>query len=208
MPPLRRFSSLIAVGVAACMASGCGVLADPPSSLERSAQPDETSQEPTSEEPTSPAFTPSKEAAEAGGICQYLEFEAINEATGQPFGVAEAGGSEEVPSCVLQTTAGSFPDITFTRANTATDSDTYRDEIPPKGADKIDDFGKAAYSAVRDKVKGGGPVIEVGWLTKGHMYSFRYTTAAKTSKDDAEAVVDDLVKVVEDIGKTAAKNDD
>lgn len=208
MRPLRRLSSLIVVSAVACLASSCGVLADPPSSLERSAEPEETSkQEASKEEPSSPQFTPSNEAAEAGGICEYLDFEVINKATGQPFGVAESGGSEEVPSCVLQTTAGSFPDITFTRANTATDSKTYREEIPPKGAEKIEDFGKAGYSAVRDKVKGGGPVIEIGWLTDGHMYSFRYTTAADTSKDDAEAVVDDLIAVVKDVGEATEKDD-
>ncbi|CAM3416978.1 hypothetical protein STSO111631_18460 [Stackebrandtia soli] len=113
-----------------------------------------------------------------------------------------------VVSCVLLTTAGSLPDITFTKASTAADADTYWSEIAPDSADKIEDLGKTAYSALRKKVKGGGPVVEIGWLTDGHMYSLRFTTAKGTSKDDASATVKPLVKVARAIAERAAAEDE
>jgi len=149
-------------------------------------------------------------AEDAGGICELLDFASLSAATGEMFSVAVAGGEGEVTSCVVQTTAGSFPDITLTKAKTATDTDTYRSEIPPSKSDKVKDLGKAGYSALRKKVPGGGPVVEIGWLTKGHMYSLRYTTVEGTDKDTAKATIDALVEVARQIDEraVAAKDKD
>lgn len=147
---------------------------------------------------------PSGLAEDAGGICELLDFAALSAATGEPFSVAVSGGEGEVTSCVVQTTAGSFPDITLTKAKTATDTETYRSEIPPEQSKKVKDLGKAGYSALRKQVPGGGPVVEIGWLTDGHMYSFRYTTVEGTEKDAARATIEALVEVVRGINERAA----
>ncbi|MGH8879595.1 MAG: hypothetical protein ACRD0P_19975, partial [Stackebrandtia sp.] len=150
--------------------------------------------------------SPTAEAAESGGVCEYLDFASLKKATGQAFTVAEAGGGKEVSSCVVQTTQGSFPDITLTKAKTATDAKTYEKEIPPKDHDEVKELGKAAYSAVRKPVEKSGPVVEIGWLTKGHMYSMRYTTTANTPGAEADASVDALVDVARDADKIAEKD--
>lgn len=191
---------LAIVVCAASVLAGCGLLEDPDDTA------GSTSAAPQPESSVAPSAT--SEASEAGGICQYLDFASLSQATGQPFTVAVAGGEGEVTSCVVQTTDGSFPDITFTKAKTATDEDTYRDEIPPEKSTEVDDLGKAAYSAVRKAVPGGGPVVEIGWLTKGHMYSLRYTTVVDTDTDAAKATVEALVETARAIDKAAAKDED
>lgn len=202
--PQVRLSRILAVGCAVVLLStGCGVIEKPPGSAESEPKSDS----PKTSQAESSAGEPSTKAADSGGICKYLDFSVVNKATSKQFSIAESGGQDEVTSCVLQTTAGSFPDITLTMAKTGTDEKTYRNEIPPKGAKSVKDLGKAGYSVLRDKVKKGGPVVELGWLTKGHLYSLRYTADADTSKDDAKATVDPLVDAVRDIAKAAAEDE-
>ncbi|GAA4898799.1 hypothetical protein LX16_0879 [Stackebrandtia albiflava] len=186
---------VVAGGTAAAMLlSGC----TPPDDQADAAPPDPDGSAVQEES------APVGEAADAGGICAYLDFASLSQATGETFSVAVAGGEGEVTSCVVQTTAGSFPDVTLTKAKTATDADTYRAEIPPEDSQDVDELGKAAYSVVREAVPGGGPVVEIGWLTDGHMYSLRYTTALDTEAEAAEATVAALVEVVRQVDELAA----
>lgn len=157
---------------------------------------------------TEPETEPMGSAAEAGGVCVLLDFTTLSDATGESFKVARAGGEGEVTSCVVMTTTGSFPDITFTKAKTAADTDTYRMEIPPEHADEVDDLGKAAYSALRKEIDGSGPIVEIGWLTDGHMYSLRYTSAEGSEKDVVRESIDPLVEVARAADELAAEQDD
>ncbi|MGH8792537.1 MAG: hypothetical protein ACRDXX_07825 [Stackebrandtia sp.] len=198
MRPVRLASLACAAGIAAALTgsvAGCG-------------EADKASD--SGAEPQEAAASPTSEAAEAGGLCEHLTFAALTEATGEPFTVAESGGSSEVTSCVIQTTAGSFPDITLTKAKTGADVETYESEIPPESSQNLKDLGDSAYSAVRKAVDGGGPVVEIGWLVDKQMYSLRYTTSEGVEKDDAKAVVDALVAIVRDVDAsiTAAGGDD
>ena len=181
-----KWTGLIAVAAAtALVASGCGDLpTDEAGPTDR--------EPPTQAEPETESMG---SAAEAGGICELLDFATLSEATGDNFSVASAGGEGEVTSCVIMTTKGSFPDITLTKAKTATDADTYRSEIPPGDAEDVDDLGNAAYSALREEIDGSGPIVEIGWLTDGHMYSLRYTSAEGTEEDLVRGAVDPLVAV-------------
>ncbi|HIW62466.1 MAG TPA: hypothetical protein H9881_08425 [Candidatus Stackebrandtia excrementipullorum] len=147
-------------------------------------------------------------AAEAGGICELLDFGPLSDATGDGFSIARAGGEGEVTSCVVMTLTGSFPDVTLTKARTATDVDTYRAEIPPEKADDVDDLGKAAYSALRKAIDGSGPIVEIGWLTDGHMYSLRYTSAEGSEKETVRETVDALVEIARTADELAAAEDD
>ena len=190
-------------GVSVLLAAGCGILKPPPSD---GAEPADASDSPASE-PAAEGASPTSEASEAGGICKYLDFESISAATEKSFSVAEAGGADEVTSCVLLTTTGKLPEVTLTRAKTETDADTYQDEIPPKGADEVDDLGKSAYSAVRESEEKLGPAVEIGWLANGHMYSLRYTTPLDTDKDEPAGTVDALIEVAKVVADAAAKDD-
>jgi hypothetical protein len=196
-----RLSRLALAGCAAALlTTGCGVVDQPSGEASQPSAPVSDGGDTKGAEPTS-------DASDAGGICEYLDFTAFSEATGQPFSVAEAGGADEVTSCVLLTTIGSLPEITFTKAQTTTDTDTYETEIPPKGAETIKDLGKTAYSAVRKAEGKIGPAVEIGWLTKGQMYSLRYTTAAGTDKDTAAKTVKALVSVARQVGEATDKDE-
>ncbi|ADD44193.1 hypothetical protein Snas_4549 [Stackebrandtia nassauensis DSM 44728] len=188
---------------AVAVTSGCGLIGDAGAKESSDATPSDAASSTPGKD--SGSASPTGEAAEAGGICEYLDFASLKKATGQAFTIAEAGGSEVVNSCVIQTTEGSFPDVTLTKAKTATDAKTYEKEIPPKDHDEVKDLGKAAYSAVRKPVEKSGPVVEIGWLTKGHMYSLRYTTVSNTASAEADAAVDALVDVARDIYKASGK---
>lgn len=204
MRHLRLGLYAVAGCAAVVLAAGCGVLAPPPDDkageAEQSSPPADTATESKGAKPTS-------EASEAGGICKYLDFASVSDATGQAFSVAEAGGADEVTSCVLLTTVGKLPEVTLTRAKTATDAETYQAEIPPEGSEAVDDLGKTAYSAVRGKEGKIGPAVEIGWLANGQMYSLRFTTAPGTDKKEVGKTVDALVKVARQIGKATAKDD-
>ena len=191
---------VIAATVSATLAAGCGVLR-PPSD-------DDVDDVTVPGAPDAPQDAPDNDAAEAGGVCAYLDFTAFGRATGQEFSVAESGGADEVTSCVLLTTVGKLPEITFTRAQTATDVDTYQAEIPPKGAKGVDDMGDSAYSAVRSEEGNIGPAVEIGWLGEGFMYSLRYTTAAGTDKDEVAETLDAMVEVARGIAAETAADDE
>lgn len=197
----RALGVTVAVVTAAALVSGCGLIGD----AGAKESDDSPSANASTPHPDSGSASPTGKAADAGGICEYLDFAELKKATGQSFTIAEAGGGEVVTSCVVQTTEGSFPDITLTKAKTATDKKTYESEIPPKDHDEVKDLGKTGYSAVRKPVEKSGPVVEIGWLTKGHMYSLRFTTVSGTPSAEADAAVDALVDVAQAIEKAAGK---
>ncbi|HZE41831.1 MAG TPA: hypothetical protein VE172_23785 [Stackebrandtia sp.] len=205
-----KLGLVLAAGIAvATLASACG-------SIDKSSGAEPASGSPSSSGKSSsapahdngPKSSPSTDAKGAGGICKYLDFASLREATGQPFSVADSGGQDEVTDCVIMTTEGSFPDVTLTKAKTASDTKTYKEKIPPEKNDKVDDLGKTAYSAVLKPVKGGGPVVEIGWLTKGHLYSLRYTTIEGTDKDKAKGAVKGLIAVARSVDKLAGDGKD
>lgn len=194
----RALGVTVAALTAVSLGTGCDLVGDA------------GAKEPGSQSTTGNASTPDKnaeqasptaEAAEAGGVCEYLDFASLKKATGQPFTIADSGGGDEVTSCVIQTTSGSFPDVTLTKAKTATDTKTYEKKIPPKDHEKVKKLGKTGYSAVRKAVEKSGPVVEIGWLTKGNMYSLRYTTVANTPRAEVDAVVDAMAGIAKDIDK-------
>lgn len=191
----RVLGAAAAAALLTSMAAGCGAVDEADSS-----DGDDSQSGPMEGETT--------DAAAAGGLCEHLTFDSLSEATGEDFSVAESGGDSEVTSCVVQTTAGSFPDVTLTKAQTATDTEIYEAEIPPDDSESIDDLGDSAYGAVRDAVDGGGPVVEVGWLAEGQMYSLRYTTTSEATEDEAAAALDGLIESVREIDASLHEDDE
>lgn len=194
----RALGATVTALAVAALSSGCGLIGDAGA---KESGDDSAAADTTTPPKDAGGASPTGKAAEAGGVCEFLDFASLKKATGQAFTIAESGGDGEVTSCVIQTTEGSFPDVTLTKARTATDEKTYEKEIPPKDHDGVKDLGKTGYSAVRKPVEKSGPVVEIGWLTKKHMYSLRYTTVANTPAAEADAAVKALVDVAHAVDK-------
>jgi len=140
----------------------------------------------------------------AKGACEYLDVAAVSEAVGVDFTVVEPAEGKNAQVCVLQTTKGSYPDMTLATAKTKADPESFQATMMPDSADEVGKLGKSAYQVVLKAPKGGGPVAEIGWLSeKDRFFTLRYTSESGTDKDDVAKTLKPLVSLAKAIEKAA-----
>jgi hypothetical protein len=125
-------------------------------------------------------------AADAGGVCRLLDFDAVARTIGLRFDVAAAGGRAGTSTCVLRSSAAPLPELVLTVSPTAAGPATFRDTAPA-GARAVKSLGRAGYRATEKAAKGRGPVAEVGWLGGDRrLLSLRLTLRAGTPRGTAD----------------------
>ncbi|RKR90913.1 hypothetical protein BDK92_5297 [Micromonospora pisi] len=138
-------------------------------------------------------------AAAAGGVCQVLDYSAIEKAVGTTFDVSAATSQGETSSCVLQAEQASLPDLALAMTPTSADASVFNDEAPD-GGQSVKGLGKAAYRLIVAAGKDHGAGVEVCWLASdGQMISLRYTLPAGEGKPAAEAIAGKLVTLAKQI---------
>jgi hypothetical protein len=163
------------------MVGGCDVLTGDP------APTPETSPEP-------------RVAAVAGGACQLMDFEVIEESIGVTFEVSAAAQQEATYTCVLQKATSSLPDLLLIVTPTAVDTPMFRNDVMPAGATLVTGLGKVGYRAVGGAGAGRGPIAEVSWLSgNNRLMTLRYTSVAGTTPADANDVAVKLVELAKKI---------
>jgi hypothetical protein len=139
-------------------------------------------------------------AAAAGGVCQLLDFYAVEQFVGVRFEVAAAGQRDATSTCVLQRSGSSFPDLTLAVTPTTTTPSDFRTAAPP-GATELSGVGQAGYQLIRPAAgtdpAGPGPAVEIGWLTtSGQLMVLRYRLAGGAPQSDADALAPRVAELV------------
>ncbi|HEX6967559.1 MAG TPA: hypothetical protein VF174_01845 [Micromonosporaceae bacterium] len=143
-------------------------------------------------------------AAAAGGACELLDYQVIEQFTGTRFAVAAASSHQKTRSCVVHQETGGLPDLSLSVTAGSVDTATFR-ELVPSGAKTVKGLGKAGYRVSRAPEKGRGAAAEVAWLTDdGRVISLRYTLPKGQDKAVADELAPKLVELAEQI-QTADK---
>ncbi len=138
-------------------------------------------------------------ASAAGGACILLDYPQIEEHIGVRFDVAASDQTDDTSTCVVQTEAQTLPDLTLSVvASTPADAAMFLGELKPKGAKKLDGLGKAAYRSTEAATDGGGPAVELGWLTADkQIKTLRFAFAAGASDEDTADMAGRLVNLAQ-----------
>ncbi|WP_433614216.1 hypothetical protein ACQP2P_07740 [Dactylosporangium sp. CA-139114] len=152
---------------------------------------------------------PTAPAAAAGGACQLLDFGMVNAKLGLNLSVAAGASMDNSFSCVLQTAAGSYPDLVLSVTTTTIGADVFSSAIAPKDGQAVPGLGLVAYQrptpaaekSGADAEKSGpgaeksGPGVEVGWLA-GNKRIIKLALRLAPEAGDEQAAAD-MPKMVE-----------
>lgn len=139
-------------------------------------------------------------AADAGGVCELLDFVVISQTLGTRFDVAAATRQDETHTCVLQATGASRPDLVLTLTPTAVDAEVFGDSVTPEGGRKVTGLGKAAYRHMIEAGSGHGPGVEVGWLSADNrLITLRYVFPAKAPESKAATIAPKLISLAKKV---------
>lgn len=127
-------------------------------------------------------------AASAGGACILWDYDFIERTIGVRFAVAASDQIEDTSTCVVQTLAGAWPDLSLSVVETTTaNAEVFLDTRMPAKATKLSGLGRAGY---RFNVKASadhGPTVEIGWLSEAkQLQTIRFTFAKGASAADVK----------------------
>jgi hypothetical protein len=144
-------------------------------------------------------------AASAGGACILWDYGFIQEKIGVRFGVAASDQVDDTSTCVVQTAAGDWPDLTLSVVeSTPADADLFNSDLKPKKATKLKGLGKAGYRLTSAASGGHGPVIEIGWLSEAkQLQTLRFTFAKGAATAEVTAMNTKLLALAKAMDTTA-----
>jgi hypothetical protein len=138
-------------------------------------------------------------ASAAGGACILLDYPQIEEHIGVRFDVAASDQSDDTSTCVVQTQAGTRPDLTLSVvASTPADASAFLGELKPAKAKTLSGLGQAAYRLIEAPAGDAGPAVEIGWLTADRqLMTLRYTYPDAAPEGDADGMAGRLVNLAQ-----------
>ena len=151
-----------------------------------------------------PLAVEQQSAASAGGACILWDYGFIKDTIGVTFDVAASDQVDDVSTCVVQTSAGDYPDLMLSVVEaTRASPEQFLDDLKPAKASTVKGLGKAAYRLTGAPAAGHGPTIEVGWLSEAkQLQTLRFTFAAKASAADVSAMSPRLLALAEAMDTT------
>ncbi|HET6478827.1 MAG TPA: hypothetical protein VFG35_02120 [Actinoplanes sp.] len=160
------------------------------------------------EESASPDVPPvtavEQSAASAGGACILWDYPFIKENIGVTFNVAASDQVDDTSTCVVQTSAGDYPDLTLAVVeSTQATPDQFLDDLKPAKATTLKGLGRAAYRLYTPPAAGRGPVIEIGWLSEAkQLQTVRYTFDKKATTAVVSAMNPKLITLAKAMDTT------
>jgi hypothetical protein len=114
---------------------------------------------------SAPRPRPTIPAADAGGACLLLDYDAIARTLGVRFDVAASARQSRTYTCVARSSEADLPDLVLTVSPTTADAAVFREAMAPDGAAAVKGLGRAGYRGAVEATRGQGPAAEVGWLS-------------------------------------------
>ncbi|MEU7874190.1 hypothetical protein [Dactylosporangium sp. NPDC049140] len=142
------------------------------------------------------AQTSTAPAAAAGGACQLLDFRMVNAKLGLNLSVAAGASMDNSFSCVLQSAAGSYPDLVLSVSTTTIGADVFGSDVQPKDAQAVTGLGLVGYQMPTPAADKAGPGVEVGWLAGNkRIIKLSLRLAPGAGDDQAQAALPKMVEL-------------
>ncbi|GAA0551166.1 hypothetical protein GCM10010172_36750 [Paractinoplanes ferrugineus] len=144
-------------------------------------------------------------AASAGGACILWDYPFIAAKIGVKFEVAASGQVDDTSTCVVQTVAADYPDLTLSVVeSTQADAKLFDSDLKPAKATAIKGLGKAGYRLNTAAAGAHGPVVEIGWLSEAkQLQTLRFTFAKTAAAADVPAMNTKLLELAKAMDTTA-----
>jgi hypothetical protein len=151
-----------------------------------------------------PPAAEQQSAASAGGACILWDYGFIKDTIGVTFDVAASDQVDDVSTCVVQTSAGDYPDLMLSVVETTKASpEQFLDDLKPAKATTVKGLGKAAYRLYGQPAAGHGPSIEIGWLSEAkQLQTLRFTFDQKASAAAVSAMNPKLIALAKAMNTT------
>ncbi|MBL7253696.1 hypothetical protein [Paractinoplanes lichenicola] len=151
-----------------------------------------------------PATVVTQPAASAGGACILWDYAFIQEKIGVAFDVAASDQVATTSTCVVQTAAAGYPDLTLSVVeSTKAGPAQFLSDLKPAGSTTLKGLGQAAYRLYTPPAAGRGPIIEIGWLSKAkQLQTLRFTFAADATAAAVTAMNPKLIALAEAMDTT------
>jgi hypothetical protein len=139
----------------------------------------------------------------AGRACQFLNYDTVAATLGVRFDIAGGASKDEIYTCALTRTDTEFPDLTLAVTETEADEVIFTATMIPSGGTRVADLGRIAYRVGFPAARGGGPGIEVGWLsTYGRLMIIRYTFPAGATSAQVNELTPKVITLAKRIEET------
>lgn len=151
-----------------------------------------------------PPAAEQQSAASAGGACILWDYGFIKDTIGVTFDVAASDQVDDVSTCVVQTSAGDYPDLMLSVVETTKASPgQFLDDLKPAKATTVKGLGKAAYRLYGQPAAGHGPSIEIGWLSEAkQLQTLRFTFDKKAPAAAVSAMNPKLIALAKAMNTT------
>jgi hypothetical protein len=135
-------------------------------------------------------------AGAAGAVCQLLEYDVVEAKIGVRFDTAGGGRKDTTATCALTRQGKPYPYLTLAMTPSDADEVIFVATVEPSGTTRLKGLGLIAYRLDVEAERGGGPTVEIGWLSaRKRLMIMRYAFEAGTTPDDVDAMVAKLVKL-------------
>ncbi|GAB2623515.1 hypothetical protein Aab01nite_16750 [Paractinoplanes abujensis] len=143
-------------------------------------------------------------AASAGGACILWDYAFIQEKIGVTFDVAASGQVDDTSTCVVQTAAAGYPDLTLSVVeSTKATPAQFLSDLKPARSTTFKGLAKAAYRLYTPPAAGRGPIIEIGWLSEAkQLQTLRFTFAANATAAAVTAMNPKLITLAKAMDTT------
>ena len=129
-------------------------------------------------------------AASAGGACILWDYALIKAKLGVAFDVAASDQVDDTSTCVVQTSAGDYPDLMLSVGeSTQAGPAQFQAGLKPARATVLKGLGQSAYRLYTAPTAAHGPAIELGWLSEAkQLQTLRFTFAKNATAADVTAM--------------------
>jgi hypothetical protein len=133
-------------------------------------------------------------AASAGGACILWDYDFINTKIGVTFDVAASDQVDDTSTCVVQTEAADWPDLSVSVVeSTKATAKQFLSDLKPDKAVTLKGLGKAGYRLNTGSSGNHGPSVEIGWLSEAdQLQTLRFTFPKGPKAADVTAMNDKL----------------
>ncbi|HEX6872475.1 MAG TPA: hypothetical protein VF163_15365 [Micromonosporaceae bacterium] len=143
-------------------------------------------------------------AAAAGAACQLIEYDLVANILGTRFDTAGGARKDATLTCALTQAEQPYPDLTLAVTASTASEVIFKATVEPSGSLPVKALGRTAYRLFPEPVRGGGPAVELGWLSaKNRIFVLRYTFPAEATDEQAQQLFPKMLTLARTIDKAA-----